>query len=130
MLRFGLKMAESIQDVNPEKDSGKQVADGIRARIVPLLVLILCLATLLIGSLRIIGRGFEPYDDALRHVAKVVSGKAWTDILVIRPEITMDSHPGWHAILDAFQKLTLAEPDDILVFSILLLFLLFASIPV
>ncbi|EFK08361.1 gram-positive signal peptide protein, YSIRK family [delta proteobacterium NaphS2] len=97
---------------------------------VPILILILCLSTILMGTLRITGHGFEPYDDALRHVAKVVSGKAWSEILVVRPEITMDSHPGWHAILKGFKILASGEPDDLLVFSVASLFLLFAFIPV
>jgi len=99
-------------------------------RLVPLLILILCLATLLLASLRIMGHGFQPLDDAFRHVAKVVSGKAWPDILLVRPEITMDSHPGWHAILTGFQWGISGEPDDLLAFSIVFLFLLFALIPI
>jgi hypothetical protein len=94
------------------------------------LILILCLATLLIASLRIIGQGFQPSDDALRHVSKVVSGKEWSEILLIRPEITMDSHPGWHVILNGFQKFVQAQPDDLLVFSVVFLLLLFAFTPI
>ena len=113
-----------------EDKSVKTGHESLGARLVPLLVLILCLATLLIASLRIIGHGFQPSDDALRHVAKVVSGKAWPDILLVRPEITMDSHPGWHTILTGFQRHISGEPDDLLAFSIVFLFLLFALIPI
>ncbi len=47
-----------------------------------------------------------PSDDVMRHVAKAVSGKNWGDILVLRPEITMDSHVGWHTILEFIYKIT------------------------
>jgi hypothetical protein len=99
-------------------------------RYLDLLILVVCLAVIFIAALRIIGHGFQPSDDALRHVAKVVSGKGWSDILVVRAEITMDSHPGWHTVLRGFQKLIEPQPDDLLVFSIVFIFLLFAFIPI
>jgi hypothetical protein len=68
-------------------------------------------------------------DDALRHAAKVVSGKEWRDILVIRPEITMDSHPGWHFILKQVSRFTRADPMLLVDFSVLFLFALFAFTP-
>ncbi|MDZ7696060.1 MAG: hypothetical protein U5R49_03715 [Deltaproteobacteria bacterium] len=102
---------------------------AFKQRFFPLFVVTLCLATLLIASLCVIGQGFQPSDDALRHVAKVVSGKNWSDILLVRSEITMDSHPGWHAVLTGVQRLFAMEKDDLLVFSIIFLFLLFAFVP-
>ena len=93
-------------------------------------VLLMCLSTLLITCLRVIGHGFFPIDDALRHVAKVLSGKSWADILIIRPEITMDSHPGWHIILSAFQTLTKCDKTVLLNFSVMLLFLVFTVPPI
>jgi len=107
----------------------KRAEIGLKERLVPLLVLLLCLSTLLIASLRITGQGFQPLDDALRHVGKAVSGKEWSEILVVRPEMTMDSHPGWHTILAGVQELARPEPDGLLVFSVVFLFLLLASIP-
>lgn len=88
--------------------------------------MVLCLGTLLAAFLKIISHGFFPADDAFRHVAKVISGKDWSDILVIRPEITMDSHPGWHAILGWVQGLAGADGASLLNFSVLFLFLTFA----
>lgn len=103
---------------------------NIPYRIIRSTILLLCLATLILVCLRVIGYGFMPVDDALRHVAKVVSGKPWTEILVIRPEITMDSHPGWHAILSLFQTITESEKNGLLNFSVLFLFLAFTLPPV
>lgn len=42
---------------------------------------------------------FLPFDDCLRHAAKVVSGRDWGEILVLREGMSMDQHPGWHALL-------------------------------
>jgi len=93
-------------------------------------VLLMCLSALLITCLRVIGHGFFPIDDALRHVAKVLSGKSWADILIIRPEITMDSHPGWHIILSVFQAVTKCDKTVLLNFSVMLLFLVFTVPPI
>jgi hypothetical protein len=92
-------------------------------------VLLICMAALLLTCLRILGHGFSPVDDALRHVAKVHSGKEWQDILVMRPEMTMDSHPGWHFILKQVSGLTRPDPTPLLNFSVLFLFLLFVLTP-
>ena len=93
-------------------------------------VLLICLAALLLTCLQILGHGFSPVDDALRHVAKVISGKEWQDILVVREEITMDSHPGWHFILKQVSRLTRLDSTLLLNFSVLFLFLLFAVPPI
>ena len=93
-------------------------------------VLLICLGTLLLTCLRVIGQGFFPSDDALRHVAMVISGKPWTEILIIRPEIIMDSHPGWHAILSLCQSLTGGDKQLLLNFSVMFLFLAFTLPPV
>ncbi len=93
-------------------------------------ILLICLGTLLLTCLRVMGQGFFPIDDALRHVAKVISGKSWADILIIRPEITMDSHPGWHTILSSFQALTKCDKTQLLNFSVIFFFLAFTLFPV
>jgi len=53
---------------------------------VPLLARGLVLATLLFIPLRILGEGYWPRDDALHHAAKAVSGKDWSEILVLRAD--------------------------------------------
>jgi len=93
-------------------------------------ILLMCLGTLLFTCLRVIGQGYFPSDDALRHVAMVVSGKSWAEILVIRPEITMDSHPGWHIILSSVKSLTGGDKKLLLNFSVMFLFLTFTLPPV
>ncbi len=87
-------------------------------------ILFTCLATILLTCLQVFAHGYFPTDDALRHVAKVISGRDWSDILVIRPEITMDSHPGWHFILDLAGRFVGYDNQYLLNFSVLFLFLL------
>jgi hypothetical protein len=89
------------------------------------LVLILCLSSLLFSALSVTGHGYHPPDDANRHVAKVLSGKDWREILVVRDDFGVDSHPGWHWILTAFYRLTGTDSDGLMVFSIVFMFLLF-----
>lgn len=101
-----------------------------RHRIIRSTILFLCLGALLLACLRVIGQGYFPGDDALRHVAMVISGKSWAEILVIRPEIAMDSHPGWHTMLSGFQSLTGGDKKLLLNFSVILLFLAFTLPPV
>lgn len=95
-----------------------------------LLVLGICLAAVTLCCLWItVGLGFSPSDDALRHVAKVLSGKAWQDILVVRDAYSMDSHPGWHFLLEGFVRLVGPDREALLIISVCFLFILFACTP-
>ncbi|MEE8317676.1 MAG: hypothetical protein V3S13_02045, partial [Candidatus Omnitrophota bacterium] len=89
----------------------------------------LLIAVISIIPAKIIGYGYMPGDDANRHAAKVVSGKDWSEILVLRDDVTMDSHPGWHAILNVFYKATNCSTDELVNISVILLFILFSLVP-
>ena len=93
--------------------------------------LVFCLLIAVIGIIpaKIIGYGYMPGDDANRHAAKVVSGKDWSEILVLRDDVTMDSHPGWHAILNVFYKATNYSTDLLVDLSVISLFILFSLVP-
>jgi hypothetical protein len=96
---------------------------GVRDALpVPLLARGLVLAVLLLVPVHIVGQGYLPTDDALRHAAKAVSGKSWSEILVLRPDITMDSHPGWHAALGAVHRAAGADAHALVLFSVIALF--------
>jgi hypothetical protein len=86
---------------------------------IPLGVILFFFLTCIFSYLVLIGKGFSPIDDALRHVAKVVSGKTWDEVLVFRSDYNgqLDTHPGWHAILNGFQKLGFAK-DTLLCVSV------------
>src|SRR6185437_9685867 len=68
-------------------------------RYVPLLVWIVTILTTLLIPLKIISLGYLPIDDALRHAAKAVSGKPWTEILVVGKSFLIDHNFGWHLLL-------------------------------
>ncbi|MCX5666919.1 MAG: hypothetical protein NTY34_01200, partial [Candidatus Omnitrophica bacterium] len=99
------------------------------SRIVPLVVISLCIVAVLFISLKITSYGYIPGDDAMRHVAKAISGLDWDKILVIREDIKMDSHPGWHAILTVLYRATNCSADDLMAFSVVSLFLIFCFVP-
>ena len=100
------------------------------SRYVPLIVIMIIICGMLLIPLKIIGYGYLPVDDALRHCAKIISGKDWSQILVLRPEARMDNHPGWHAILGFVHNLTGSGADGLVIFSVVSLFLLFCLVPV
>ncbi len=105
-------------------------ASGSLNELIPVLILCLAIAVIACLPLRIMSYGFIPPDDAMRHAAKAISGKSWDQILVVRPEFKMDSHPGWHAILTAVHNVTGCDQDALILFSVVILFIIFALIPI
>jgi hypothetical protein len=91
-------------------------------RYVPLIVWLLVPLVLLIIPLKILGLGYLPGDDALRHVAKAVSGKSWPEILVVGSNFKMDHNLGWHALLGAIDHVTNWGVEPLLVFCVVTLF--------
>ena len=103
--------------------------DVKKPRYVLILVACIFIAVFLLISFKVISYGFIPPDDAIRHVAKAISGKDWAEIIVLRPEIIMDSHTGWHEILGFIYKTTGCDKDSLIVFSVVSLFVFFCIIP-
>jgi len=91
-------------------------------RYVPLVVWALVALVVLLIPLKITGLGYLPADDALRHVAKAVSGKPWPEILVVGDAFKLDHNLGWHAFLGAIHRLTNWGTEDLVVFSVVFLF--------
>src|SRR5436190_2972593 len=87
-------------------------------RYVPLIVWVIVLFTMILIPAKIISYGYLPQDDALRHAAKAVSGKPWSEILVMRSDFLMDPHPGWHAILGAVHRLQKSSAESLVVLSV------------
>src|SRR5688500_4448917 len=98
-------------------------------RWIPLLVWAITIVTIVLVPLTVIGNGYLPADDALRHAAKAFSGKSWPEVLVLADWVKVDHNPGWHAILGLVHRLTSAEPDGLVAFSIVSLFSLFCLSP-
>jgi hypothetical protein len=93
-------------------------------RYVPLAVWIVVIFTIIVIPLKIIGYGFLPMDDALRHAAKAVSGKSWQQILVMRDDFQIDPSPGWQAILQWLHNWQNYSAETLVVFSVISLMLL------
>ena len=93
-------------------------------RYVPLAVWIVAVFTIIAIPLKIIGYGFLPMDDALRHAAKAVSGKSWQQILVMRDDFQIDPSPGWQAILAWVHNWQNCSAESLVVFSVVALMLL------
>ncbi len=80
---------------------------------------------------KIISYGYLPGDDALRHVAKAVSGKPWPEIIVTGEVFKIDHNLGWHGILGAVHQMFGMDAEGLVIFSVVALFALvnFATLP-
>jgi len=96
---------------------------------VPFAARAIVLAAVLVFPILVVGHGHLPADDALRHAAKAVSGRAWDEILVLRPDMAGDAHPGWHALLTGLHALAATSAHSLVLFSVASLFLAFSLGP-
>lgn len=96
-------------------------------RYVPLAAWIVVCLTLVWVAGRIIAYGYLPQDDALRHAAKAVSGKPWQEILVMRPDFTLDPHPGWHTLLRWTWRLLHCDVETLVILPVAGLMLLVSA---
>ena len=94
------------------------IASDDRTRRITLLVFAVLLWTLGAIVVQIVSAGHVPTDDALRHVAKAISGRSWQEVLVLRPDMRLDPHPGWHALLAAVHHAGLSQAKHLLTFSV------------
>ena len=83
-----------------------------------LLVWILAIQAILLMPVLIVGTGFLPLDDCLRHAAKAVDGRPWSEILVLRPGLMADPNAAWHGLLRLIHLATGAGPDTLVVVSV------------
>lgn len=89
----------------------------------------ICLLTALVIPALILKSGYRPDDDALYHAAKVISGKSWNEILVLRDDIKLDPNLGWHNFLGIVHNLTGLNVKGLLIFAVIFLFFLFCATP-
>jgi hypothetical protein len=99
-----------------------QVSFGLR---------ILVLVTILFMGLKIIRYGYLPAGDVRRDAAQAISGKAFTDVLVLFPGYKMDHNPGWDWFLRQMHLKAGLTEDGLVAFSIvvLLFWLLCVALP-
>ena len=98
--------------------------------VLPIIIILAAVWVVVLIPFQIIGYGFMPPDDAMRHSAKVISEKDWDQILVLREEIKIDSYPGWHAILEFVHRATNCDQHSLVLFSVISLAILFCIIPI
>jgi len=89
---------------------------------------VVALIAICLVPLKIIGQGFLPIDDALRHAAKAASGKSWNDVVVLADWVKVDHNPGWHLILRIVHA-TGCDVDTLVAFSVFCTFAAFAAVP-
>lgn len=87
----------------------------------------LCFFVLLIIPFRIFSYNYHPVDDANRHIAKVISGKPWPEILVMDEQYqALDHNQGWHVLLGWIYNM-IQDKEKLLVFSSISLSVLFLT---
>ena len=93
-------------------------------RYVPLAVWIIAILVVLMIPLKIISLDYLPGDDALRHAAKAVSGKSWSEILTLDPVYKMDHEFGWNWLLTNIHVWENWDVEKLVLFSVVALFVL------
>jgi hypothetical protein len=118
-LIFGIALPGMTEN---DGHSNASPLDAVR-RYVPLAVWAIVILVILAIPLKIIGYGYLPPDDALRHAAKAVSGKSWQDILVLGPAFR-DQNFVWHFFLRQIFLWSHCDTDKLVVFAVMALFTL------
>jgi hypothetical protein len=92
---------------------------------------VIALALLPLIALRIVSYGLVPAGDARRHVAMAFTDKTYPELLVLRPEYTLNHSPGWESLLKWVRRTADWDKDTLASFSIaaLLLCVLLAPLP-
>src|ERR1700734_4023632 len=93
-------------------------------RYVPAISWAIVLFVLLAIPFKITGYGYLPGDDALRHAAKAVSGKPWSEILVLGPAFHFDTNFGWHWLLREIYLSTNWSTEGLVLFAVIALFVM------
>ena len=93
-------------------------------RYVPLAVWVIVIFVIIAIPFKIMSYGYLPGDDALRHAAGAVSGKPWSEILVLNPVYKMDHEFGWNGLLRRLHVLANWNAEALVIFSVALLFFL------
>src|SRR5712672_2620369 len=93
-------------------------------RYVPLAAWMIVILVILAIPLKIIGYGYLPGDDTLRHAAKAVSGKSWSEILVLNDVYKIDHEFGWNLLLEKVHRWTHWDAEKLVLFSVIGLFIL------
>ena len=96
-------------------------------RYVPLFAWLVVITTVLWMPMKIIGLGYLPPDDALRHAAQGVSGKPWGDVMVLREPIKVDFQFGWDMIQRLMHRALNADAEALVEISVIGLFVVLSA---
>ncbi|MDT8391489.1 MAG: hypothetical protein RRC34_13385 [Lentisphaeria bacterium] len=88
----------------------------------PLLGTAVLVVAVLFAAMAVLGHGFLPPDDALRHAAQAVCKKPWHEILVLAKPMLFDFHAGWTWLLHRLADAGLSA-EDLVCFSYVFFFL-------
>jgi hypothetical protein len=102
---------------------GDPLLESVR-RYVPLLAWVVIIAAVLFIPLKIIGYGYLPPDDALRHAAQGVSGKPWGEVVVLGEPLKVDFQFGWDLILRRLHQWFGVGAEGLAEISVVTLFIL------
>ncbi|HWD20015.1 MAG TPA: hypothetical protein VHB20_12125 [Verrucomicrobiae bacterium] len=119
-------MTESSAD--PSLSASMEARFAALRRYVPLLVWIMAIGTILFIPAKIIGYGYLPPDDALRHAAQGVSGKPWSEVMVLREPLKVDFQYGWDLIQRVWHRWFDAGAESLVEISIGTLFVLVSAV--
>ncbi len=89
-----------------------------------MILLLLILGTLVFIPFKILSFGWNPPDDASRHIAFSTIDAKWSDVLVIDEKYDTDHNAGWHQVLKFLNKYCGFDKYDLMYFSVVGLFLL------
>jgi hypothetical protein len=92
-------------------------------RYVPLAAWAVVILLILFIPFKIIGYGYLPSDDSLRHAAYAISGKTWPEILVLGPAFHFDPNWGWHWLLKQIYSWSHCTSDGLVGFEVVSLFI-------
>src|SRR5437879_1514111 len=125
------KIESSGKSTLLEPISQSTIRAGLAERYVTLAVWASIVLTLLFISLKVISFGFLPEGDARRHVAKAFTERPYTEIVVMRPDYTVDHSPGWEWLLSFLHRRAGWDADGLVSFSVisLMLCIFFAPLP-
>lgn len=97
-------------------------------KFIPVIIITVSILAISLVPFKVISYGFLPSDDALRHAAKTISGKDWSQILVLRPDIKLDPNIGWQKILEFVHNITGWDTLGLVLFSMTSLFILYSLV--
>ena len=107
----------------PEPDDETAVPGAAWQRYVPLVSWVMVVATFVLIAFKIWSYNYLPAGDARRHVAQAFAHKPFTEIVVMRPEYSMDNSPGWDWLLRVLHDRAGFTKDGLMGFSVVALLL-------